>query len=130
MLTGDTYCLATNPASNCVLTIIEHVSGDGQGSVPILLSLMHATHEFNKELWYVDDILKTVLLPFLLQFHGLIFQQDNARPHTTRVAMNYLTAYQTLLWLARSPDPSPIENVWDMMGRRLHFPGNVDDMVH
>ncbi|GFV69237.1 transposable element Tcb1 transposase [Trichonephila clavipes] len=26
------------------------------------------------------------------------------------------------------PDPSPIETVWDMMGRRLHLPGNVDDL--
>ncbi|GFT84817.1 uncharacterized protein TNCV_2767981 [Trichonephila clavipes] len=72
---------------------------------------------------YVDDI----LLPFLLQFPGLIFQQDNAKPYTTRVAMNCLTANQTLSWLARLPNPSPFEHVWDMMGRLLHPPGNVDD---
>ncbi|GFX16081.1 transposable element Tc1 transposase [Trichonephila clavipes] len=45
---------------------------------------------------YVDDILRTVLLPFLLKSHGLIFQQDNARPHTARVVMNCLTACQTV----------------------------------
>ncbi|GFV07157.1 transposable element Tc1 transposase [Trichonephila clavipes] len=50
---------------------------------------------------YVDDILRTVLLPFLLQYPGLIFQQDNARPHASRVAINCLTAYQTLPWPAR-----------------------------
>ncbi|GFW08572.1 hypothetical protein TNCV_2775941 [Trichonephila clavipes] len=33
---------ATNSASICVLTIIEDVSGEAQGSVPILLSLFHA----------------------------------------------------------------------------------------
>ncbi|GFV99526.1 transposable element Tc1 transposase [Trichonephila clavipes] len=54
---------------------------------------------------------------------------DNVKPHTTRIAMNYFTAYQTFPWLARSPDPSPIEHVWDMMGRRLHLPGNVDDLA-
>ncbi|GFW44373.1 transposable element Tc1 transposase [Trichonephila clavipes] len=75
---------------------------------------------------YVDDILRTVLLPFLLQYPGLIFQQECAKPHVT---MNCLTDYQTLPWPARSPDPSPIEHVWDMMGRRLHVPGNVDDLV-
>ncbi|GFU12938.1 transposable element Tc1 transposase [Trichonephila clavipes] len=37
--------------------------------------------------------------------------------------MNCLAACQTL----PSPDLSPIEHVWDMMGRRLHLPGNVDD---
>ncbi|GFX31669.1 hypothetical protein TNCV_4081931 [Trichonephila clavipes] len=32
MLTGDIYCLAMNPASNCVLTILEDVSGDARGA--------------------------------------------------------------------------------------------------
>ncbi|GFX64941.1 transposable element Tc1 transposase [Trichonephila clavipes] len=40
---------------------------------------------------YVDDTLKIVLLPFLLLYPGLNFQQDNARPHTARVAMNCLS---------------------------------------
>ncbi|GFW24588.1 transposable element Tc1 transposase [Trichonephila clavipes] len=35
-------------------------------------------------------------------------------------------AYQTLPWPTRSPYSSPIEHVWDMMGRRLHLQGNVD----
>ncbi|GFW79398.1 transposable element Tc1 transposase [Trichonephila clavipes] len=51
--------------------------------------------------WYIDNILRTVLLPFLLQYPDLIFQQDNVGPHTARVAMNCLTAYQILLWPAR-----------------------------
>ncbi|GFV50215.1 HTH_Tnp_Tc3_2 domain-containing protein [Trichonephila clavipes] len=33
-----------------VLSIIEDASGDAQGSVPILLSLLHATQVFNQEL--------------------------------------------------------------------------------
>ncbi|GFW47939.1 transposable element Tcb2 transposase [Trichonephila clavipes] len=37
---------------------------------------------------FIDDILRTVLLPFLLQYPGLIFQQDNIKPHTVRVARN------------------------------------------
>ncbi|GFT11401.1 transposable element Tc1 transposase [Trichonephila clavipes] len=56
-------------------------------------------------------------------------RQDNARPHTTRVAMNCLPACQTLSWPARSPDFSPIEHVWDMVRRRLPLPGNVDDLA-
>ncbi|GFV26668.1 transposable element Tc1 transposase [Trichonephila clavipes] len=46
----------------------------------------------------------------------LIFQQDNARPQMARVAMNCLTDFQILLWSGSSPDLSPIEHVWDMMG--------------
>ncbi|GFW91297.1 transposable element Tc1 transposase [Trichonephila clavipes] len=43
--------------------------------------------------------------------------QENARPHTARVAMNCLTACQTLPWPSRSSDSSLIEHVLDMMGR-------------
>ncbi|GFU00736.1 transposable element Tc1 transposase [Trichonephila clavipes] len=51
-------------------------------------------------------------------YPGLIFQQGNAKPRTTRFAINCLTAYQTLPWPARSPDLSPIKQVWNMMERR------------
>ncbi|GFX88486.1 hypothetical protein TNCV_2279541 [Trichonephila clavipes] len=43
--------------------------------------------------------------------------------------MNCITAYQTLPCPARLPDPSPIEHVWDMMRRRLHLSGNVDNLT-
>ncbi|GFY34153.1 transposable element Tc1 transposase [Trichonephila clavipes] len=65
----------------------------------------------------------------VMMYTGLIFQQDNAKPHTTRVTVNCLTVYQTLPWPTRSPDPTPIKYVWDMMGRRLHLLGNVDDLA-
>ena len=47
----------------------------------------------------------------------------------SHVAMNCLQACQTLLWPARSLDHSPIEHVWDMMGRRSHLARNVDDLI-
>ncbi|GFX82436.1 transposable element Tc1 transposase [Trichonephila clavipes] len=126
--------------------------GDGYGSMPIRLSLLHATQTLNKELWsgvpfflsrthltiirgtltahrYVDDILRNVLLALLLHYSGLIFQQDNAKPYTTRIAMNYLKAYQILPRPSRLPDPSPIKPIWDMMGGRLHLSENVDDLA-
>ncbi|GFS74805.1 hypothetical protein TNCV_1395101 [Trichonephila clavipes] len=51
MLIGDVKCLATNPVSNCVLTIVENVSEDSQGSVLVLLSILQATQAFSQELW-------------------------------------------------------------------------------
>ncbi|GFV61333.1 transposable element Tcb1 transposase [Trichonephila clavipes] len=77
--------------------------------------------------WCVDDILRTVFLPFLLQYLDLIFQM--IRLHVARVAMNCLTACQTLPWPASSPDLSSIEHVWHSIGRRLHLLGNVDDLT-
>ncbi|UYV69341.1 hypothetical protein LAZ67_6003273 [Cordylochernes scorpioides] len=75
---------------------------------------------------YVDDILRPVMLPFLSHHPGLTFQQDNARPHTARVTMDCLQSCRTLPWPARSPDLSPIEHIWDVMGRRLQPSQNVE----
>ncbi|GFU76021.1 transposable element Tc1 transposase [Trichonephila clavipes] len=60
---------------------------------------------------YVDDILRPHVGPFLNGLPGTIFQQDNARPHTARVAQDFLLHFQTLPWPTRSPDLSPVEHV-------------------
>ncbi|GFV85041.1 transposable element Tc1 transposase [Trichonephila clavipes] len=45
---------------------------------------------------YVEDILRPHVGPFLNGLPGAIFQQDdNARPHTTRVAQDFLHHFQT-----------------------------------
>ncbi|UYV78683.1 hypothetical protein LAZ67_16002377 [Cordylochernes scorpioides] len=75
---------------------------------------------------YVDDILRPVLLPFLSHHPELTFQQDNVRPHTARVTMDCLQSCRTLPWPARLPGLSPIEHIWDVMGRRLQPSRNVD----
>ncbi|GFU23482.1 transposable element Tc1 transposase [Trichonephila clavipes] len=46
--------------------------------------------------------------PFLDGLPGTIFQQDNARPHTARVAQDFLRHFQTFPWPARSPNLSPV----------------------
>ncbi|GFX92296.1 transposable element Tc1 transposase [Trichonephila clavipes] len=60
---------------------------------------------------YVDDILRPHVEHFLNALPGAIFQQDNARPHTARVAQDFLRHFQTLPWPSRSPDLSPVEHV-------------------
>ncbi|GFS84253.1 transposable element Tc1 transposase [Trichonephila clavipes] len=60
---------------------------------------------------YVDDILRPHVGPFINGLPGAIFQQNNARPHTGRVAQDFLRHFQTLPWPTRSPDLSPVEHV-------------------
>ncbi|GFV71071.1 transposable element Tc1 transposase [Trichonephila clavipes] len=134
---------------NCVLTIIEDVSGDAQDIVLILLSLLHATHALNQELssgalflitagplWsslettYSTEVRQrhseNCLLSFLLQNPGLFFLLDNSEPHTACVAIKCLPACKTLPWLARCLSN---QACLDMMGRHLHLPWNVDDIA-
>ncbi|UYV64657.1 K02A2.6-like, partial [Cordylochernes scorpioides] len=68
----------------------------------------------------VDDVLRPVTLPYLQGVPNALYQQDNARPHTARISQQALQDVQMLPWPPYSPDLSPIEHVWDIIGRRLH----------
>ncbi|GFU97636.1 transposable element Tcb2 transposase [Trichonephila clavipes] len=59
---------------------------------------------------------------------GTIFQQDNARRLTARVAQDFLRPFQTLPWPARSPDLSPVEHVWDQLKRQMPSCHSVHDL--
>ncbi|GFV51662.1 transposable element Tcb2 transposase [Trichonephila clavipes] len=59
---------------------------------------------------------------------GAIFQQDIARPHTARVAQDFLRHFQTIPWPARSPDLSPAEHVWDQLKRQMPSCYSVHDL--
>ncbi|UYV68121.1 hypothetical protein LAZ67_5003112, partial [Cordylochernes scorpioides] len=69
---------------------------------------------------YVDDVLRPVTFPYLQRVPNALYQQDNARPHTARISQQALQDVQMLPWPPYSPDLSPIEHVWDIIGRRLH----------
>ncbi|GFS61930.1 transposable element Tcb2 transposase [Trichonephila clavipes] len=59
---------------------------------------------------------------------GAIFQQDNARPHTARVAQDFLRHFQTLPYPARSPALSPVEHIWDQLKRQMPSCHSVHDL--
>ena len=79
---------------------------------------------------YCNEIVQPVLLPFLRHGHASIFQQDNARPHVARHTMNFLTAnnVNVLDWPARSPDISPIEHLWNHLGRIVRERNDVNNV--
>ena len=68
---------------------------------------------------YVNDILCPVVVPMARRIgRSFIFQDDNARPHIACVAVDFLKqqGIVTLQWTAKSPDLSPIEHLWDVLG--------------
>ncbi|GFT92226.1 DDE_3 domain-containing protein [Trichonephila clavipes] len=77
---------------------------------------------------YVDDIPRPHVGSFLNSLPEAIFQQDNSRPHTARVAQDFLRHFQTLPWLAHSPDLSLVEHVWDQLKRQMPSCHSVHDL--
>ncbi|GFU73465.1 transposable element Tcb2 transposase [Trichonephila clavipes] len=64
---------------------------------------------------YVHDILQRHVLPLMQRLPEAIFQQCSAS--TTRVSQICPRTVTTLPWPARFQDLSPIEPIWDYLGR-------------
>ena len=72
---------------------------------------------------YIRNVLQPVVVPFMRQhFRGRRqFQQDKILAHNARLKTKFLQRnnINVMNWPAKSPDMSPIENLWDELGRRV-----------
>ena len=101
---------------------------DGERMDPANVIQQDRFHGNLNDMRYCNEIVQPALLPFLRQGHATIFQQDNARCHVARHKMNFLQTnnVNVLDWPARSPDISPIEHLWDHLGRRVKERNDVN----
>ncbi|GFS50926.1 transposable element Tcb1 transposase [Trichonephila clavipes] len=76
----------------------------------------------------MSDILQRHVLPLMQRLPGAIFQQENARPHKTKVSQDSLHTVTTLPCSARFLDLSPIEYIWDHLGRRVGHPTRLNEL--
>ena len=60
-------------------------------------------------------------MPYLRGLPNAIFRQDNARPNVAHRVLTFLDQpdIRLLPWAERSPDWSPIENIWSWVAERL-----------
>ncbi len=85
------------------------ISAYGMGSLNVLEGTMNAER-------YIK-----VLEQHMLPSRRLVFQQDNAKPHTAAITTAwFLSRVRVLNWPACSPDLSPIENIWCIIKRKIH----------
>jgi hypothetical protein len=111
----------------------------GGGSVMIWAGICHDGHTQLKivqgtlnAVKYIDDILDPIVLPFLQQENfDHFFQHDNARCRMARVCQDFLNQNHicVLPWPALSPDLSPIEHLWDELGRHVHHHQNPPETL-
>ena len=101
------------------------------------ISTNHRTdlHIFNNNVNaanYLNEVLQNHVQAMFARNQELqTFQQDNARPHTAGICQQFLQTqnFAVLPWPPYSPDLSPIEHIWDVLGQRVQTNHDVQNLA-
>ena len=99
-----------------------HVWGCILKNNKLIVQIYDKTMNGNK---YIE-ILNNNVLPIMKKYYEknndkLIFQQDNAPCHTCKLCVKYFSEnnIEVMFWPANSPDLNPIENIWNIMKKKI-----------
>lgn len=80
--------------------------------------------------WYCEEIMEPVIVPFFRQHHGTLLKHENAWPSIVNHTKDVLrqTNVQVLDWPSKSPDLTRIELLWDNLGWKICECGDIDNI--
>lgn len=124
-------CLRSKTKYQRSLMVWSCLTSQGVGELCIVLRTI------NSEIYV--DILEHFLIPSIENAFGessdFIFQDDNASCHRSIRVKNYLknngnSPIKTMHWPANSPDLNPIENVWNVLKRKIdkRKPSSIENL--
>lgn len=112
-------CLAEHPSnSRSRVMVWGCISSRGPGPLAFVDGIINSQSYIHTLRTHLVSYLEDLPLNTL---RHVVFQQDNATPHTSAATRTFLQQSRIVVpfWPSLSPDLSPIENVWALMKRQI-----------